>query len=352
MDMYNYPTMTIKTAIIGASGYTGAELLRLLASHPEFSVELVTAHSQAGKAVTDLYPHLATYKNLTFKKLSEASTDLYGCELVFCGLPHGEAVEVLPSITNKKLIVDLGSDFRLQDASLYPVWYGREHKAPEELSQWTYGLTELFRNDIRKASKIANPGCYATASILAAAPVLKEKLVEPLLTINAISGLSGAGREPSPGMHFSHADEDVRAYKITSHQHTPEIEMALSRYSLKDTKVSFVPHIGPFTRGIFATITAKLMAGVTEQQIFDCLQETYKYDSFVSIQKTPAGTKELRGSNRVAISAKVDSRLGLVVITSTIDNLVKGAAGQAIQNANVVYGLEEQSGLTTLGLYP
>ena len=343
--------MKTKTAIIGASGYTGAELLRLLANHPNFDVRVVTANSQAGKSVTELYPHLHGFAHLTFKKLSDVESELALCDLVFCGLPHGEAATKLPSLSNK-VIIDLGSDFRLKDSFQYPLWYGREHPTPHELSNWTYGLPELFKSDICSSTRIANPGCYATACILAVAPLLRAKLMEPFIVINAISGTTGAGREPSAATHFSHVTEDVRAYKPGSHQHTPEIEAALTIFSGLPAKISLTPHLAPMARGIFATCNAKLISHVTEDDILICLKTTYQNCPFVTVQSNLPGTKEVRGSNRIVIAPKIDQHTQHIIITSVIDNLTKGASGQAIQNANIIFGLDETTGLTDIGLYP
>ena len=343
--------MNFKTAIIGASGYTGAELLRLLTNHPDFEVTVATAHSLAGKKVTEIYPNLVTYSDLTLKKAEDVKEELSSADLVFCGLPHGKAMDVLSELNNK-LVIDLGSDFRLKNLTDYTTWYGKEHSSPEELKNWTYGLTELFREEIKTANKIANPGCYPTASILATAPLVKAGLVEGPITIDAMSGTSGAGRVPGEKTHFAHVDENVSAYKVTKHQHTPEIEMALEKYSGVETKVSFTPHLVPAVRGIHATCSAQLKKPTSQQKIEQIFTQTYKDEPFINTTSAACQTKYVQGSNTLNLSVYVDERCQRVIVTSVIDNLVKGAAGQAIQNANLVLGLDETTGLSTQGVYP
>ena len=343
--------MKINVGIIGASGYTGAELLRLLAVHPKMQLEFATADSQAGKEVTELYPHLSFYAGKSFVKFPDLGSSLEKAELIFCALPHGEAMKVLPALKNK-VVVDLGGDFRLDEASVYTKWYKHEHTAEASLKDWQYGLTELFRADIKKSKRIANPGCYPTACTLPTAPLVKAGLIEGVINISAMSGTSGAGRVPSAGLHVSHVMEDVKAYKVAEHQHTPEIELAISKFSGKDALVSFTPHLLPMVRGINATCVARVAHGVSLDKLFDCLYQTYKNEKFVDVVKKNAGTKEVRGSNRAVISVFHDVRTSQAVVTCVIDNLVKGAAGQALQNANLVFELDEQLGLEGQGLYP
>lgn len=342
----------IKVGIIGASGYTGAELLRLLAVHPSMKLVFATADSQANQPVTDLYPHLSGFSNLQLEKYDSLGNKLKEADLIFCALPHTQAMKSLPRLENK-YIVDLGGDFRLDEGTEYSTWYKHEHSCPQELGKWQYGLTELFRDEVRKAKRVANPGCYPTASVLALAPLLKENLIEPPVTINALSGISGAGRVPGPAVHFSHAFEDVRAYKVGVHQHTPEIEMALAKLSGKEIKITFTPHLIPMVRGINVTCTARMISDSTQSQIFECLYEQYKAEKFIEVLNSkPSGTKEVRGSNRAVISAYADMRTGQAIVTCVIDNLVKGASGQAIQNANLMLGFEEDLGLSAQALYP
>jgi len=340
-----------KIGIIGASGYSGAELMRILAHHPAFSLEVLTADSQAGNTVGSLYPHLSKNASQSFKKFDEVKSELDNCDLVFCALPHGEAMKILPTLKTK-LIVDLGGDFRLKDFTAYESWYGHSHSAKDELKTWTYGLTELFRGEIRSATRVANPGCYPTATILSLWPLLKHSMLDGVICVDALSGTSGAGRTQSPGLHVSHVLEDVHAYKVGKHQHTPEIEATLCLASGKDVLVSFTPHLLPMVRGIHVTSSATLKSGITEAQVREAFLDCYKNESFIKIVSHNPGTKEVRGSNAVRIAPFVDKRVGRVIVNSVIDNLVKGASGQAIQNANLMLGLEEGAALSSEGLYP
>ncbi len=339
------------TAIIGASGYTGSELLRLLTAHPELELVAATAHSLAGKKVCDVYPHLHCYGNLHFASADQVSEKLAEADLVFSALPHGKSMEVLPGLKAKSL-VDLGSDFRLKEESLYDQWYGRPHICPKQLGDWTYGLCELFKDKIVEANKIANPGCYPTAVSLALAPLLKEGLIEEVIQVDAVSGVSGAGRVPGEKVHFSHVDENFSAYKVTAHQHTPEIEMAINSYASSTAKVSFTAHLAPMVRGIHATSSAQVKDGVDQKKLQDCLQAAYSSSHFVYVIEGQPQTKAVTSSNCALINAKLDNRTGRAIVTSVIDNLVKGAAGQAIQNANIILGMPEETGLPVSGLYP
>lgn len=341
----------IFTAIIGASGYGGAELLRLLGAHPRFKPACLIAASQAGRRVADLYPHLARWGDLRFERMEEARAGLERCGLVFCALPHGEAMAVLPELKNG-VIIDLGGDFRLQDGAAYKEWYGIEHTCPALLAEWTYGLPELFADQIKTAARISNPGCYATAAILAAAPLCKAALVEGALVIDALSGTSGAGRAPKPEMHFAHVYDDMRAYKAARHQHTPEIEMALALVSGRDVRVSFTPHLVPAVRGIHVTCSAALTRDASEQELLGVYQDFYAGKAFVTVSAEQHGTKEVRGANHVFVTPGLDRRNRRAIITCELDNLVKGAAGQAIQNANIKFGYDETLGLEAQALYP
>jgi N-acetyl-gamma-glutamyl-phosphate reductase len=294
---------------------------------------------------------LHSYGDLKLRELSEIKTEISSCDVVFCSLPHGEALKILPDIKSK-FVVDLGGDFRLKDKLVYEQWYGHTHSAAEELEKWTYGLSELARLEIAKSKRIANPGCYPTASILALAPLVNEKLIVGDITIAALSGTSGAGRVPSAGLHVSHVLEDVHAYKIAKHQHTPEIEQALAKIRGEDLRVSFTAHLLPMVRGIHVTCDCKAARNCNKAQLQELYHEFYKNEKFIKIVDHNPGTKEVRGSNYVHIAPFVDERLGRIVVTAVIDNLVKGAAGQAIQNANILLGLPEDTALNKLALYP
>lgn len=343
--------MSIKTAIIGASGYTGAELLRLLVMHPEFEPVVVTGDSQAGQSVVGLYPHLSHYPSMQFESMDNCSDKLNSCELLFSCLPHGHAMGILPKLQNR-LIVDLASDFRLNTSSDYETWYGQSHSCPHELSSWAYGLPELFKDEIRNSTRIANPGCYATACILASAPLARHNLISDTIVIDAISGTSGAGRAAKPSLHFAHVYEDVRAYKIGNHQHTGEVELALSKYAKASVQVCLSAQLAPMSRGIHAICSAKLAQPIETQELQQIFKTCYQNAPFVKIVSTPPGTKEVRGSNFAYIYAQIDKRTNRALVTIAIDNLVKGAAGQAIQNANIICGIDETMGLNFGGLYP
>lgn len=343
--------MPISTAVIGASGYMGAELLRLLANHPEIDVRVITAQTQVGHNAADVYPHLSCYGDLPLLRLDDVENDLATCRLVFSALPHGEAMRILPDLDNE-VVIDLGGDFRLEDAETYERWYDRPHAAPDALDDWTYGLTELFRDDIVDADRIANPGCYPTAATLAIVPLVAAGLLEGPIVVDAMSGTSGAGRTPKPNLHFSHVAENVEAYRLTSHQHTPEIEYAIALATDSELQVSFTAHIVPMARGLHATVSAQMCPGTRPGDPAAALEAAYGAENFVTVCDKPPGTKQVRGSNNVALYVAVDERVGRVIVTSVIDNLVKGGAGQAIQNANLVFGLSETLGLPTEGLYP
>jgi len=343
--------MALSVAILGASGYAGAELLRLLAGHEQAQVAVATADSQQGKKVADLYPNLAPcYPDLNFDSLS--SEKINRADVVFSALPHGESMHILPCLKND-LIVDLGSDFRLKNSELYPEFYDRAHVCPDQLPLWSYGLPELFRTEIAESKRIASPGCYATAIILALAPLVREGLIEDTIVVDAISGTSGAGRGAKPGLHFAHVFEDVRAYKIGDHQHIAEVEQSLNKLSpAQKVAVSITPHLAPMTRGIHATCSAQLVKSCSSQEISQLFSTSYQHEPFIGVSDLPPGTKEVRGSNGVRIYPTVDHRTNRVIVVSVLDNLVKGAAGQAVQNMNIALGFSESLGLTNTGFYP
>ncbi len=342
-----------RMAIIGASGFTGAELLRICAAHPEFEVVAATGDSQAGTTIADLYPSLAAaYGDTRFVPYTDELLD--GIDLVFLGLPHGASQDLVPSLRGRVgHVVDLAADFRLDDPDLYPTWYGEPHRAPELLDDFVYGMPELFRDRIRDAELIAAPGCYVTTSSLALAPLVAESLVEPTgIVIDAASGVSGAGRAPKPDTTFCSADENFTAYSLLNHRHTPEIEMAVSKYCGVEVQVIFTPHLAPMNRGILATCYARPIAALTTNEALACLADTYAGEPFVIVSQRIPSTKAVLGSNSIHITARVDPRTGWVVVIAALDNLVKGASGQAVQCANLALGLDETTALSTCGLYP
>jgi N-acetyl-gamma-glutamyl-phosphate reductase len=342
-------THAMKAGILGASGYTGSELLRLLAGHPEFEVAVATAHSHAGQAVGEHTPSLAAaYPGLAYEDNDPARFD--GLDLVFCGLPHGESQRIVPELRARVgLIVDLAADFRLKDPALYPRWYGEEHGAPELLGDAAYGLPELFREDLPGASLIAAAGCYPTAAGLALAPLVRGGLVEPTgIVVDAASGVSGAGRGLKESLHFGSVDEDFTAYGLLTHRHTPEMEQIIGG------EVLFTPHLAPMVRGILATCYARPAAGatLTTDSVLAALHEAYDTEPFVVVRDDPPSTKATAGANAAHVTARVDPRTGWVVSFCALDNLVKGASGQAIQCANAALGLAETTGLPIAGVFP
>jgi len=342
-----------RIVIVGASGFTGAELLRICATHPEFEVVAATGDSQAGTAIADLYPSLAaSYQGAKFVPWSDSLLD--DVDLVFLGLPHGASQALVPSMRGRVgHIVDLAADFRLDDPALYPTWYGEPHAAPELLSEFVYGMPELFRDHIREAELIAAPGCYVTTSSLALAPLVAAGLVEPTgIVIDAASGVSGAGRAPKPNTTFCSTDENFTAYGLLNHRHTPEIEMAVSMHSGRDVQLIFTPHLAPMNRGILATCYARPAASASTSDALSCLSESYADEPFVVVSERIPSTKDAIGSNSIHITARADDRTGWVIVIAALDNLVKGASGQAVQCANLALGLDETTGLSASGIYP
>jgi N-acetyl-gamma-glutamyl-phosphate reductase len=337
----------MKAGIIGGSGYTGVELLRLLAAHPDIEVATVTAHSRAGQLVGEYTPSLAAaYPGMSYESADPDSLD--GLDLVFCALPHGESQRIVPALRDRVgVIVDLAADFRLHDPALYPTWYGEAHEAPALLDQAVYGLPELFRQQLTGATLIASAGCYPTAAGLALAPLVRAGLIETSgIIVDAASGTSGAGRAATDSLHFGTVDENFVAYGLLTHRHTPEIQQILG------AEVLFTPHLAPMVRGILTTCYARPVGRLSTADVMDALHSAYDHEPFVVVTDAPPSTKATSGSNCAHVTARVDERTGWVITLCALDNLVKGAAGQALQCANVALGLPETSGLPTAGLYP
>src|ERR1700727_463699 len=297
----------MKAGILGASGYTGSELLRLLAGHPEFEVAVATAHSHAGEPVGGHTPSLAAaYPGLVYEESDPARFD--GLDLVFCGLPHGESQRIVPALRSRVgLVVDLAADFRLKDAALYPQWYGEEHRAPELLSEAAYGLPELFRPDLDGATLVAAAGCYPTTAGLALAPLVRAGLIEPTgIVVDAASGVSGAGRGLKESLHFGTVDEGFTAYGLLNHRHTPEMEQIIGG------EVLFTPHLVPMTRGILATCYARPIAGTTPttRSVMAALHDAYDAEPFVVVTDNPPSTKATAGANAAHVTARGDPRTG------------------------------------------
>jgi N-acetyl-gamma-glutamyl-phosphate reductase len=339
---------------VGASGYTGTELLRLIAGHPDLELVVATGDSKAGTAIADLYPSLAAaYGDRTYDPFTPEAVD--GLDLVFIGLPHGISMSVVPQIRGRVgHIVDLGSDFRLHDKDLYPEWYKAEHTAPHLLDEFVYGLPELFRDDIRGAELIAATGCNAATSVFALTPLLDAGLIDGQgMIVDLVTGVSGAGRPPKENTTFCTVNEDVAAYALLTHRHTPEIEQAITERTGTDTSVLFTPHLAPLNRGIIATCYARpAKDGLTTADALDAMREFYADEPFMVVNERSPSVKATLGSNSVHLTARVDPRTGMVMAIATLDNLMKGASGMAVQNANLALGLEESTGLSTIGMYP
>jgi N-acetyl-gamma-glutamyl-phosphate reductase len=334
----------IRTAILGASGYVGGELLRLLAAHPEFAPSKLFGDSKAGQKLGAVHPHLAAaYPDALVERFEESA--LGGVDLVFAAVPHGHSQRLAATILDRGIpFVDLGADFRLDEAETYERWYGHAHEAPELLGQFVYGIPELNRDRIRGAKAVAAAGCYATAAILALKPLVEAGLVAAQsLIVDAASGVSGAGREAKEATGFSTVDGSFSAYGLLSHRHTAEMEMALGG------TVLFTPHLVPMTRGILATCYG---TATGPSDPLDALTSAYATEPFVHVTDRPPATKWVSGSNGVQLTARYDQRTGRIVALSAIDNLGKGAASQMIQCANLMLGLDETAGLTTIGVYP
>jgi len=338
--------------VVGASGYTGAELLRLLAGHPEISVAHVTAESNAGAAVTDLFPGLRpAYEGVRFAPL--AADDLRGHDLVFVALPHGASQDLLPALLDDVAhVVDLGADFRLP-ADVYEQWYGESHRAPQSIARFASGPVELSRSELADAAHVAAPGCYPTAVSLACAPLLAAGLAEPYVIADAVSGVSGAGRAPKVTSLFSEANENVNAYGLLTHRHTAEMELFLGRVAAAPVSVLFTPHLVPITRGILATCHLRpTRSGLTTEELLGVYRDYYADDPCVLVIDEPPATRATYGANVAHVTVRADARTGSLLALGAIDNLVKGASGQMIQAANILLGLAETTGLPLLGVQP
>ncbi len=336
-----------RVGIVGASGFTGAELLRLLAVHPNLEVAVATADTQAGQPIAALYPSLAAaYPGLPLVETSADALD--GVDVAFVALPHGVSQRLVPDLIGRVgHIVDLGADFRLSDEAAYPRWYGEEHSCPELLREFAYGLPELFRERIAGAHHVANPGCYPTAAALAVAPAVSAGLAEDSgVIVDAASGVSGAGRPPKAHTSFCAVDEDFVAYGLLDHRHTPEIEQA------SGAQVLFTPHLAPMNRGILATCYLRPTAPTSTATLLEAYRAAYAGEPFVVVGDEAPSTKATLGSNTAQLTVRADPRTGWIVSLCAIDNLTKGASGQAIQCANLLLGLPETSGLPLAGLFP
>jgi N-acetyl-gamma-glutamyl-phosphate reductase len=334
----------IRTAILGASGYVGGELLRLLAAHPEFAPAKLFGDISAGRPVGAVHPHLAgAYSDAVIARYDVDALD--GVDLVFAALPHGHSQKLAHRILDAGIpFVDLGADFRLTDAANYAKWYGHAHEAPDLLGTFVYGIPEFNRDAIREAKAVSAAGCYATAGILALKPLVDAGLVDPMsLIVNATSGVSGAGREAKEATGFSTVDASFAAYGLLNHRHTAEMEMSLK------AQVLFTPHLAPMSRGILATCYGEALSSADPLEF---LHAAYDAEPFITVTLEPPATKWTSASNRAVVTARSDRRTGRVLALCAIDNLGKGAAGQMIQCANLMLGVPETAGLSTIGVYP
>ncbi|HQE23637.1 MAG TPA: N-acetyl-gamma-glutamyl-phosphate reductase [Syntrophomonadaceae bacterium] len=344
----------IKAAIIG-DGYTAADLLRLLAGRDEVKVEIITSTENTGRKISQVYPHLDGFYDLTL-----AATDLHqikqSCQVAFLALPHGLSVPMVQELVSSGVrCIDLGADFRLKDAAVYEKYYETVHAAPYLLADAVYGLPELYRDKIRQASIVANPGCYPTSAILPLAPLLNSGVLESQgIIIDSKSGVTGAGKSPKPSSHFCEVNEGIKAYGVGDHRHGPEIAQELSLAAGTKVEMIFTPHLVPMNRGILSTIYARLRPGARLSQVRSVLEEFYGAEPFVRI--LPEGvfphTKWVYGTNFLDVGVHVNEASGQVILISALDNLTKGASGQAIQNLNIMFGLPETRGLFFPGVHP
>jgi N-acetyl-gamma-glutamyl-phosphate reductase len=349
----NTQMAVVRVGVLGASGYTGGELVRLLLAHPGVELAFLGGRDSVGRTLAEVQPHLAT--TLVGDRVVQPIERAEGLDVAFLALPRGRSAEAAPALLETGArVVDLGGDFRLP-ASAYPEWYGFEHPAPEWLGKAVYGLPERFRDRIRTAHLVANPGCFPTPVVLGLAPLLDAELVDPVpILVDGKTGISGAGRDGGDTASHAATEESVRPYRFPRHQHTPEMELALEAATGVAVKVSFVPHLVPAVRGVLVTCAARAAAGATTEALVHALSAAYAAEPFVRVlgPGEMADTKRVRGSNTVELQAAVDARTGTAVVIGAVDNLIKGAAGQAVQNLNVMAGIDEAEGLTTVGIYP
>ncbi|MSP79191.1 MAG: N-acetyl-gamma-glutamyl-phosphate reductase [Dehalococcoidia bacterium] len=344
----------MRAAIINVTGYAGSELARILVNHPQAKVVSVTGRTEAGKKLGDVFPHLASI-NLTIEKDVTESVDV-----VFSALPHKASAEACAPFLKKGVkVIDISADFRLKNVAEFEQWYGVQHPCPEYLEEAVYGLTELYKKQIASCRLVANPGCYPTSAILAFAPAVKEGLVHPDFIVDSKSGVSGAGRSVGLGTHFSEVNESVSAYSLEGHRHLPEITQELRALDKgSEPRVTFLPHLIPMTRGILSSCYATLKDGALPSgpkgstRIKEIYHDFYANEPFVKVAPAPPATKHTLGTNDCLLYPSIDHRTNRLIVVSCLDNLVKGAAGQAVHNMNVMFGLPERTGLEALAIYP
>ncbi len=342
-----------KIAVVGATGYTGFELLRLLGSHGGVEVMSLTSETYAGKKVHEVFPALASVHGGVLEKFELSVCD--GADLVFCCLPHRVAMNTVPSLLEAgHRVVDFSADYRLRDFGVYEAWYKAKHTSPERIADAIYGIPELYREDIKKARLVANPGCYPTGAILALSPLLRARLIKPnSIIVDAKSGVSGAGRKADLGLQFGEVNEGFKAYGVGNHRHTPEIEQELSAALGDVVQVSFTPHLAPMTRGILSTIYSESEGGADASAVRAALRDAYADEPFIRLMHEGAlpNVTQVAGSNYVDIGLVHDERTSRFIVVAAIDNLVKGASGAAVQNMNLMLGLPETQGLLHPGFW-
>jgi N-acetyl-gamma-glutamyl-phosphate reductase len=339
-------TRKIQTAIVGASGYSGVELVKILLNHPQVEHTRVIGASTVGQGLDEVYPFFR--QKTTLKIEPYQLENLKNTDIVFLALPHGEAMQRVPELVDAGVrVIDFSGDFRFKSPALYERWYNLTHTAQAYLAKSVYGLPELFREEIRTCQLLANPGCYPTGAILALAPILSQPYVAPdTLAITALSGTSGAGRKAKLDLIFSEVNETVKAYRVGNHQHTPEIKTIAERIAERELEIVFIPHLIPITRGIYTTICLPLKEPVSRETVLKTYQDFYREASFVRVfADRPPEIKFVVGTNFCDIGVAIDQTQRFVIMTSTIDNLIKGAAGQAVQNMNLMAGFPEEEGL-------
>lgn len=344
---------TISVAILGASGYTGAELIRILVNHPDVRIAALTADRKAGQPVANVFPQFAGLKLPDLVAIEKVVWN--GIDAVFCALPHGTTQEVIASLPERLKVVDLSADFRLRDINEYAKWYGHAHRAPDLQKTAAYGLTELNRDAVKKARLVANPGCYPTSAALPLVPLLADKLVDPdAIVIDAKSGVTGAGRSLKENLLFSEVAEGMHPYGVGHHRHMPEIDQSLSEAAGRKVEATFTPHLIPINRGMESTIYVQLTGQHTPEDLRAALAHRYADEPFVQVlpQGATPETRFVRGSNNCQIAVHPDRKPGRAIVTSVIDNLTKGASGQAVQNFNLMFGLPETRALILPAVFP
>lgn len=345
----------IRAGVVGATGYAGSELVRILSAHPMVNLAGLTTRNYAGMPLGEVYPHLYRHIDMICEELDLESL-VEKCDVIFTALPHGHSMSVAAEARRRnKKIIDLGADFRFEDVATYENWYKVEHTQPDLNVQAVYGLPEMYREKIRQASIVANPGCYPTSVILGLGPLLKNNMLDTgSIVIDSKSGVSGAGRNLSLNAHYCEVNENIKAYSVGIHRHTPEIEQELSHLAEEKLVVSFTPHLTPMNRGILSTMYAGLKRKAGQDEIIAMFREFYAGSPFVRVLPSGMlpGTKYVSGSNHCDLGIVIDNRTGRVVVVSAIDNLIKGAAGQAVQNMNIMFGIPDDTSLGSPGMYP